>query len=195
MSDDRAALIQQAQQKHEREQLLAQAQEKFARETGVGGVIADGLEEADKMPRDQAARIGLERGVSLGFRPAIQGAAGGLGAFIGNMEKDVPGEGLAERIQRSIKTVPSAYEETRKESVAEEARAVKDRPGYVMAGDLAGNVLTSPLIAAKGLRGALALGGAQGVGRAVSEAESLPEAAVKFGEGLGYGAGGFAAAK
>lgn len=161
----------------------------------AGTDIRSEMEDADKIPRFDAAKIGIERVVSFGFRPAIKGAAGSVGAFLGEYEKSKPNEGLSERIQRSLKAMPNAYEEVRKEAVAEEARASKDRPGYVMAGDIAGSVLTSPLVALKGLKGAAALGAAQGAGRAVSEAESLPDAALKFGEGVGYGVAGYGAAK
>jgi len=161
----------------------------------AGSNIKADMEDANKMPRIEAAKIGLERGATFGFRPAIAGAGAGLGSLVGNMQMDVKGESLADKLKRSLSSVPAAYEEGRKDAIAQEDQARADRPGYVMAGDIAGNVLTSPLVALKGLKGAAALGAAQGAGRAVSEGEDIKDAAGKFGEGLAYGVGGYGAAK
>lgn len=193
--EDRAQLILIAQQKFERDQLISQAREKAVSEYSGGQSIMDDFAEADKMPKSQAAQIGLERGVSFGFRPAIKGAAAGLGSFIGNIEQRKKGEGLSSLVKRSLQAVPAAYQEGRQEALSEEALASKDRPGYMLGGDIAGNVLTAPLVPIKGLRGALALGAAQGTGRAVSEAESLKEAGQKIAEGAAYGGAGFGIAK
>ncbi len=155
------------------------------------------FEVADEAPmsRGEAAKIGVERGVSFGFRPTIAGAGAGLGAIIGNLEREVPNEGLSEKIKRTLGAVPTAYEEGRKEALAEEAKAMQDHPGYMIGGDLAGNVLTAPLVALKGLKGAATLGAIQGTGRAVSEGEDLGDAAGKFAEGVGFGVGGYGIAK
>lgn len=161
----------------------------------AGSNIKADMEDASKMSRMDAAKIGLERGATLGFRPAVAGAGAGLGSLIGNLQQDVKGEGLADRLKRAFSSVPGAYEEGRKGAIAEENQARTDRPGYAMAGDIAGNILTAPLVPLKGVKAAAALGAAQGAGRAISEGEDLTDAAGKFGEGVGYGLAGYGAGK
>lgn len=161
----------------------------------VSSGIKNELPDANKMSSGDSALIGLQRGTSFGFRPAIAGAGAGLGALIGNLQTDQPNESLADKIKRSMSAIPGSYEDARKGAIAEESKSMKDHPAITMGADLAGNVLTAPLVAAKGLSGALALGAIQGTGRAVSEGEDLQDAAGKFAQGVGYGAAGFGIAK
>lgn len=151
----------------------------------AGSDISQQMDDASKMSRGKAALIGAQQGVSLGFRPVLSGASAGLGSIIGNFEQNVPGEGIAGKLQRIAAGVPKAYEEGRSDAITEEAQAEKDRPGYNIAGKLGGTLLTAPMAAFNTAKGALALGGVQGAGKALSEEQSLPDAAKTIGTDAG----------
>lgn len=180
--------------------LSAQGQAKPSREQmiqdimGSQGVASD-IEDASKMSRFDAAKIGLEEGGTFGLRPVAAGIAGAAGGAYGELQRDVPGEGFLGKLKRSALSIPSNYQEARRGAVAEQKQASEDRPGYSMAGNLAGSALTLPFTAAKGLGGAISLGGKMGAAKAVSEAESIPEAIKDVVGGAALGGVTFGATK
>jgi hypothetical protein len=144
---------------------------------------------APVMSKGEAARIGLERGATLGTRPTIEGAGGAVGRALGTFSalgKTQPDMPIGERISSSFKAGKEAFGEVRERSIGEQEQALRDQPGAAMVGDIAGSVLTAPLTPLKALKGAstaarLARVAGQGAigatGEAIGSARSKEEAA------------------
>lgn len=134
----------------------------------------------------RALQLGVEKAGTFGFRPAVAGAGGALGGFIGKLQA---GGSLSEAAQQG----KEFFFDAREEAKAEQEAAAKAHPVADFAGQAAGTVATLPLVAGKGIKAALATGGLFGAGDAASNAESLDEAANKIITGtatsaLTYGA-------
>lgn len=152
--------------------------------------------DANKMDRMDALETGIQQGVGLGFTPVIAGMGAGVGSALGEFQRgDIPNEGLSDKLSRIAGGYKSGFLEGKHDRVNLEKQAQEERPGYALGGQVVGNVITSPLIAAKGLMGALKLGGIQGVGNASSNSENAKDAGLKFVEGLGTGAFSYGAGK
>lgn len=149
--------------------------------------IREGIDESNKMSKAGAARAGIEQFLGLGFAPAAAGLGAGLGSVSGEFEKKINGEGLADRLRRSIKSFSPAYDEGRKERIALEDQALVDQPGAFRAGNAVGMIATLPATAVRTAKGAIGLGALMGAGNAASTAESAEEAAAKTIEGAGIG--------
>lgn len=134
--------------------------------------IKNEIDDSNKMSRTDALMVSGAKGATLGLRPVIAGGGAGLGALIGELQRDVKGEGLSDKISRSFGAIKPAYSEGRESALAEQKKAETDRPGYALAGNIGGMALTLPFTAVRGIKGAMALGGAQGAAESISEGNS-----------------------
>lgn len=141
--------------------------------------------EAPKQPIDQfqAARVGVEEGLTFGTRPFIAGLAGAAGAGFSKLAEE--GKSIPESFGAAI----GAFKEARQEAIEEEEEATKEFPGTTTAGKVAGTIATAPFIAAKGIVGAAKIGALAGTGEAIGRAESIGEAGEKIATGATLGAG------
>lgn len=147
-----------------------------------------GEKSFEKQAPMQSARIGLETGTTFGARPAIAGAAGGLAGLIETLKQGKYGSfpQAKESIGNALSTGADFYGQARDAALEEQRVAAETNPKANFVGNLAGGVLTAPLIAAKGIQGASALGKvgsaigqgaklglATGTGQAIGEARGL----------------------
>ena len=158
--------------------------------------VSSDIEDASKMSRGEAFKIGVEQGGTFGLRPVVAGLSGAAGGIVGDLSNPIGNEGLSDRVKRAFGDIGSNYQEARRGAVSEQNKAYEDRPGYNMAGNLAGSAVLLPYTAsAKGLSGAVSLGGKMGAAQALSEAESIPEAIQKTVTGAALGAGTYGLTK
>ena len=141
--------------------------------------------EPSKTSFGDAALIGAQKGVTLGFRPAVGGLGAGLGAMVGTQG------GLKEKLA----AFSPAYQEARGELLAEQEKASKDQPTASLVGELGGSAATLPFTALKGLKGAIGLGAASGAGQAVSEDKNIKDIAIDTAKGGAIGGTAFGVAK
>lgn len=170
--------------------------ESFLKENPIDygdGKIVGGLPKVSQL---EAAQIGAGQGISFGFRPVLKGVGGAIGSSLGTLlysNKD-----LAERIPYAMSEGKKAYSESKQEALEEEAAAGEQFPKTTLGANVGSSLLTLPLTAARGLQGvqgAARLGAIQGLGKAASEAESLPEAIEDVGTGAALGLGAYGAGK
>jgi hypothetical protein len=148
-------------------------------------------EKADEYDIDKglrASRVGLERAMTLYTRPTIAGVGSALGSFVGELEQ---GKTLGEAIREGGKS----FTQGREEAILEQERLAKERPIESGIGELAGNIITSPLMPVKSLASALKLGAITGLGQAAGEATTKEEALSNIGTNLLAGAASFGIAK
>jgi len=136
----------------------------------------------------RAARVGIERGVTFGARPAIAGVGAALGAGVGALQAGRP-------ISEAFEMGGEAFGEARQEAIAEQERLEERFPKTALAGEVVGGLATAPLTPVRGLVGAAKLGAAAGVGRAVGEAEDIEEAVKTVAVGTVSGVAGDLIAK
>lgn len=135
-------------------------------------------QNADEMSLPETAFIGLQKGVSLGFRPALAGVGSSIGQAAYEAEKGVqPNEGLSGFVSRITKGMPSAYQEGRKSALAEQEKAYRDNPKTAFASDLAGSALLMPFAPITSVKAGAGFGALQGVGQAVSEDKDAADVA------------------
>jgi len=142
---------------------------------------ADAIKDSNLMSKGEAFKTSALKGITLNTQPVIGGLAGGLGAMVGTSG------GLKERLA----AFGPAYQESRAELLAQQDKAAKDRPGYAIAGELAGSAATLPLTALQGLRGAVIGGALPNIGQAVSEDKDVKEIITDAAKGGAIGAGGY----
>jgi len=124
----------------------------------------------DTGTQGRALQVGIERGATLGTRPFIAGAAGGLGGFVGGLQAGQP-------IGEAFGTGVESFKEARGEAIGEEEQLSREFPTTTMVGQLGGGIVTAPFLPAKGLAGAAKAGALIGTGEAIGRAESVGEAA------------------
>lgn len=143
---------------------------------------------AENQQRNDAAMVGLEKGVTFGARPAIAGAGAYLGNLVGNIQQGLPlGEALSGAKQ--------SYGEARDAALAEQEALAKSNPVASTVGEIGGSILTAPLAAGKiinafgrlipagkvakavtALAPAIESGAMYGVGTALGEGQNIPDA-------------------
>jgi hypothetical protein len=137
--------------------------------------------EKDPISMGQALRIGLERGGTLGFRPVIAGLGAAAGSTIGELQQN---RGLMDALRSGME----AFSEARKEAVEEEELASREAPITSALSEVLGSIPTAVLAPVRGLKGAAALGGVMGLGKGLSEAESLADIPGEVAKGALTGA-------
>ncbi|MHA2407917.1 MAG: hypothetical protein ACXACA_06065 [Candidatus Ranarchaeia archaeon] len=137
--------------------------------------------EKDPISMGQALRIGLERGGTLGFRPVIAGLGAAAGSTIGELQQN---RGLMDALRSGME----AFSEARKEAVEEEELASREAPITSALSEVLGSIPTAVLAPVGGLKGAAALGGVMGLGKGLSEAESLADIPGEVAKGALTGA-------
>lgn len=158
--------------------------------------IASSKSGEPKTSTSEAALIGLQKGTTFGFRPALAGAAGAAGSFYENLKNiSLPGEGLTDKFKRSFNSISPAYEDARKGAIAEQDQAQADHPLATAAGDIAGSALTIPFAAGNSLNSAAKLAALQGTGKAISEGKNYEDALNKLVEGTATGLAGYGLGK
>jgi hypothetical protein len=145
-----------------------------------------------EMPKEQykpapedfphALRVGFEQAGSLYTRPTIAGAGGALGAFVGNLQA---GKGLKESYQLG----KEAFSQARDEAIAEQEDVGRKSPTGKFIGELAGNIVTAPLMPIKSIASALKVSAITGAGQAIGEAQDASDALKMVGANLAAGAG------
>lgn len=176
----------------ERKALLADAWDAYG-----GGAVEPSVPEDSaepKMSASEAALIGAEDAATFGARGFVGGvgqAIGkGAGTFAGLSDLD-----LMERLGASVDAAKQGFSEGRAQSKAEKDKAFEDQLGASIGGEVVGSVLTAPVAAGRGLLGALKLGALGGAGTALSEADSLKEAAAMTAGGAATGGAVYGAGK
>jgi hypothetical protein len=141
-----------------------------------------------------SAKVKFQEGALLGFRPFVAGLGGAAGAGVGSLDTStcLP---LAERLSQAGSAAKEAFLDARSEATTEQDRAQKAHPYLSTASNLGGSLLTLPLIPAKGIAGAMKVGGITGLGNAASTATDLKGAVTDIGTGVGLGAGAYGAGK
>lgn len=145
------------------------------------------------------AEVIATRGVLMGARPFVAGVGGGIGKAIGRAER-ADGSGILERIKQLPASFGEGFSEARRDAQEEEADVQARRPGWTMAGDIGGAVLTAPLFALKGAqlaanagkgarllhgtRQGAQIGAAMGGLQALGHAENAGEAIETVGAGM-----------
>lgn len=185
----REELIKQAEAKFQREQLVKAAQDKWLNESQASV-------KTDSSIDPNAALIGLQEGTSFGLRPMIAGLGAAAGSAYGEAEKGIKSnEGLMDYVSRIGKSVPSAFKSGRLEALSEQEKAARESPGSYLAGNVASGLLTAKFLPVTSIGSAAKVGALQGTGRAISEQQSLPEAAKTIGTSGGLGVLSYGAAK
>lgn len=134
-----------------------------------------------------SARIGFEKSVTFGTRPALKGFGAAQETFIKGLADGQPGEGIWDRIKRAGGSASDAFSGTRNKTIQEQDVAAKEHPIANIAGQLGGTALTAPFMAAKTIGGAAAIGGAYGAGTAIGESPDLKDAGEKIVTGAALG--------
>lgn len=142
-----------------------------------------------RMSPGEALAIGAQQGATVGFRPAVAGLGAAAGSLYGNAVTQAKGEGLLDKVGRMGEEMNQAFHSGRSGARAEEAKAMQDRPGWNIAGNLVGTGLTLPFTPVTTARGATGLGALMGAGNAASNSDNLQDAATKV---VGGGALGLA---
>lgn len=152
--------------------------------------------EPQKMSGFEAGKIGLEKGLTLGLRPAVAG----VGEAISQVGGDIAiGKGISE----SLSKASDSYTRGRKEALAEQDMATSEYPYITGAADIAGSIAPAMALGvgkglttgAQKLASALKFGAGQGAAQAVSEAQTIGESAKTIGKGAALGAGAFGVGK
>ncbi len=118
-----------------------------------------------------AAKVGVEKGLTFGARPLIAGLAGGAGYAIDQLRQGKSG----------IEGFKTGFSEARREAKDEQARLAETDPGASLLGEIGGSLLVPGAAlkaitrGAKGIDAAGRLGLAMGTGRALGEADSASE--------------------
>lgn len=131
----------------------------------------------------EAAKIGIQKGGTLGLAPTISGIGEGAGQALGLLTSsaDIP---LKDRLSGAYEAGLEGFKKGRSERIALQKKAEQEAPGAYAAGNIGGGLLTAPFIAAgKGIQGAAKVGAALGGAEAVGESESLSDAAGKVAGG------------
>lgn len=140
-----------------------------------------------EMTTGQATVIKGQEGATLGLRPIAAGIGAMGGNLYGQMITNVPFKGS---------DALDAFSEARHAAIQEQDKAQKDHPLVSTAANIAGSLLTAPLIAGGAtIRGAATIGTAMGGASAIGSSESIPDAVVKVGTGALGGVAGYKAAK
>lgn len=129
----------------------------------------------------RAARVAFEKAGSAYTRPTVAGVGAAVGGFTGALQS-------GSKLLDAIKTGKESFQQARDEAILEQEELAKKYPIPSGVAEIAGNIATAPLMAAKGLAGALKVGAATGVGQAVGEATTSEEAMSKIGQNLVAGA-------
>ncbi len=122
----------------------------------------------------EAFQVGVEQGATFGARPVLAGAGAAIGQAAG-VFSGTEGMGLAERLKASVNAAKSGFSQGRQEAIDEQARLAESNPVANTVGNIGGSLLSTPFVAAKGLSGALKLGGISAAGRSAGEANSLED--------------------
>jgi len=151
--------------------------------------IAGATQEAPKSSALGAAGIGAQNSLLFGLRPVVGGIAGSIGSGIGTyLGARNRGEDVGSSIGQAFDEAKSSYEPSRKEAYEEQENASSEHPVAYGAGSLGGAIATAPLIPAKGLKGAAALGAGMGAAESVSSGKTDASDVVKSGL-IGAGTG------
>lgn len=142
--------------------------------------------EPEKTSASKAFLIHAQDAASFGARSAL----GAAGESFGTGVQTLINTGSPSKAWENAQLV---FNPARKELTQEKNKAFAEQPAASIAGNIGGNLLTTPLIAAKGISGAAKLGTLGGLGTAASEAESVAEAGKMIGSGAAVG-GAFGAA-
>ena len=151
--------------------------EKIAR---IQELEAQDAKSPEKTSAVKAGLIGAQDAVTFGGRAALGAAAEALGTGLQTL-------GNTGSISKAYENAKLVFNPARKELTAERNKAFSDQPVASIAGNVAGNLATAPLIAAKGISGAIKLGTLGGLGTAASEADTLADAGKIVGTGAAVG--------
>lgn len=185
LSDDDLQKISSGKYKNDEELLSNLSDQALMVIAGDKSPVPNLSKEPPKTSMSDAALIGLQKGATLGFRPAIGGLGAGLGAIVGTSG------GLKEKLA----AFSPAYQEARGELLAEQEKASKDQPTASLVGEVGGSALTLPFAALKGLKGAVGLGAASGAGQAISEDKDIKDIAIDTAKGGAIGGAAYGVAK
>lgn len=141
-------------------------------------IVEMGKPEPQGMSTGQAARIGLEKGVTFGLRPVVAGAGEAASQVIGDI-------GIGKGIGESLSKVPESYTRGRKEALSEQEQAMREHPYTAFASEMVGGLPTGAALGigkgavtlAQKTASGMKLGAGLGAAQALSEGQDLKEAA------------------
>lgn len=145
--------------------------------------------DPDKIGDLEAAKIGIQKGGTLGLAPTISGIGEGAGQALGLLtsSSDIP---LKDRLSGAYEAGIEGFKKGRGERIALQKKAEQEAPGAYAAGNISGGLLSVPFVAAgKGIQGAAKVGAALGGVEAIGESESIEDAAGKVAGGGLIGGG------
>ena len=159
-------------------------------------IVEMGKPEPQGMSTGQAARIGLEKGVTFGLRPVVAGAGEAASQVIGDI-------GIGKGIGESLSKVPESYTRGRKEALAEQELAMQEHPYLSGGAEIIGGIPSAAALgvgkglttAAQKIASAAKFGGGLGAAQALSEAQPLGEAVKTVGKGAALGVGSYGVGK
>lgn len=156
--------------------------------------LAEQHAPAQPMSATDAALVKGGQGLTFGLRPLAAGAGSAIGEAYNQLTQEPVERARGSEAPSFLSEVTSAFKEGRHNAIEEQKKADTDHPYIAGAAQLAGNLVSAPLMAApKTIGAALGLGTKLGLADAAGSAESLGEAATKTlagtaGGGLAYGA-------